>query len=204
MNGRRVAAGFGIAALGSQAGHILAYQLRYGPAAQQVQSSGAHAYFPSLTKTFAGLTAAAFLGCLFLVGLSRVLGGRRDLRDQPVALLRLAAALYTAQLTLFVGQEIVESHAAGIANGPGFELVLWGMIGQLPVALVAAVALRWLLGRVEPAVAGLTAQFVPPVRAPLPAAVFVPIWAAGCGAHPASPHAARSFRRRGPPSSFRL
>lgn len=201
MNGRRAAAGFGIAVLGSQAGHLLAYQLRFGGAAQQIQSSGAHAYFPALTKSVVGLAAASLLGCLFLIGLARILGGRRDVHEPRISLLRLVAALFTVQLALFVGQEIVEAQAAGIASGPGVDLVLWGMIGQLPVALVGAVALRWLFVRVERAVAGLKALLTAPVRVPLPAAVLVPVWTPGWAAGFVRTTPAGSFTRRGPPPS---
>ena len=60
MSGRKKALAIvGLGALGSQAGHLLAYQLRFGAAAQQVQSSGAHSYFPLLAKTALGVAAIA-------------------------------------------------------------------------------------------------------------------------------------------------
>ena len=59
MIGRRqalIVAAVGI--LGSQAGHLLTYQLLFGSAAQHLQSSGQHAYFPLLAKTALGAVAA--------------------------------------------------------------------------------------------------------------------------------------------------
>src|ERR1700716_3627333 len=47
-----------LGAVAAQAGHLLTYQVLFGAAAQQVQSSGAHAYFPVLVKTFLGAAAA--------------------------------------------------------------------------------------------------------------------------------------------------
>lgn len=203
MNGRRAAAGAGIALLGSQAGHLLAYQLRYGSAAQQIQSSGAHAYLPALTKTLAGLAAASLLACLFLVGLARILGRRQAVGERTPSLLRLMAALFTAQLALFVGQEVVEAHLAGIVSGPGFDLVLWGMLGQLPAALVGATALHWLLVRVAPAVANLKAILLQPARAPQPVPVLVSVSVTGRAVAFATTAQHGPFTRRGPPSSSR-
>ncbi len=78
MTGRRmVFAVLALGLLGSQAGHLLAYQIRFGAAAQHLQSSGAHAYFPLVAKTALGAAATALIGALLLVGLARILGGRR-------------------------------------------------------------------------------------------------------------------------------
>jgi hypothetical protein len=76
----RIVAVLGVAIAGSQAGHLLAYQLRFGAAAQQVQSSGAHAYFPLLARTSLGIMAAVLLASLFLIGLARVLTRRSSVR----------------------------------------------------------------------------------------------------------------------------
>ena len=58
---RALAPVLAVGILGSQAGHLLVFQLRFGAAAQQVQSSGAHAYFPALAKTMLGAAAAIVL-----------------------------------------------------------------------------------------------------------------------------------------------
>src|SRR5438046_7409419 len=78
VSGKRVVwivPAFGL--IGSQAGHLLAYELRFGNAAQQVQSAGAHSYFPSLAKTGLGVAALTLLVALFIIGAGRVGTGRR-------------------------------------------------------------------------------------------------------------------------------
>ena len=78
MNGRRALAVLGFGLVGSQAGHVLAYELRFGSAAQAMQSTGAHAYFPALAKTAIGAAALAILGGLLIVGFARVVAGRME------------------------------------------------------------------------------------------------------------------------------
>jgi hypothetical protein len=153
MNRRRVAlAALALGLLASQAGHLLAYQLRFGAAAQQIQSTGAHAYFPLIAKTALGAASAAFIGGLLLVGLARLLSGRRVRSDSEPSYVSLLAILFSLQLAAFAVQEITEALVAGTSIGSAADLLLWGSLGQLPVAVIAAGALRWLSARVETAV----------------------------------------------------
>ena len=162
MNGKRCAALLvALGVIASQAGHLLVYQLRFGAAAQQVQSSGAHAYFPTLAKTGLGVFALALLGGLFMVGLARVASGRRLDSDSAPSYLRLLAALYTVQLVFFVGQETLEGVVSGGPSATAADLILWGTVGQLPVAALAATALHWLLARARPAVTAVRLLFAP-------------------------------------------
>ena len=154
---KRAAAVLGIAIAGSQAGHLLAYELRFGEAAQQMQSTGAHAYFPMLAKTSLGAAALLLIGSLLLIGFARIATGRRLDSSAAPSLLRLLAALYTLQLGLFITQELIEGSPAG-------DLLLWGLMGQLPVALAGAVALRWLFQRLGPALAQLRIRYQPALR----------------------------------------
>src|SRR5260370_41274524 len=62
----------GLAAAGSQAGHLLTYTLRFGGAAASLQSSGVHGFFPSVVKPALGVAAMAVLGALLAVGLARL------------------------------------------------------------------------------------------------------------------------------------
>jgi hypothetical protein len=145
------------AALGlvaSQAGHLLVYALVYGQAAARVQSSGAHAYFPALVKSAFGLAAIFLLLSLVAVGLARLLAGRRLVSAPAPPFVRLMALLFCFQLTCFVVQETIEM-AAGAPATSAPALLLWGSVGQLPVAVLAALALRWIAVRVAPAIAGL-------------------------------------------------
>jgi hypothetical protein len=191
--------------LGSQAGHLLAYQLRFGSAAFQLQSSAAHGYFPTVAKTGLGLMGALGLGSVLVVGLARVVSGRalRRVGSGP-SYLRLVAALYTIQLALFAGQETAEAALAGVQAGSVTTLLLWGTLGQLPVAALAALALRWLATRFEAAVdeiRTLVGSVAPPpavVAALAPAVVTTE-----AGLLP--PQVAGSaIRKRGPPSFLRI
>ena len=152
----RIVALVGLGVVGSQAGHLLVYQLQYGSAALAVQSRGVHAYFPVLAKTSLGLTAGILLGALLLVGISRLLAVRPGTRVAPgPSYISLLAALFTVQLTCFVIQESVESLVASAAVASVPNLILLGSLGQLPIATVAAFALKWLSVRVESALISL-------------------------------------------------
>lgn len=142
----------GVAVLGSQAGHLLAYEVRFGSAAQQLQSSGAHTYFPGLVRTTLGVVAALLLAGMFAIGLARVLSGRPIRGSSSPHYLRLVAVLYTVQLAWFAGQEVSESLIAGTSVDSVANFLLWGTLGQLPVAVVAAAGLRWLMARLECAI----------------------------------------------------
>jgi len=54
----------------SQAGHLLAWQLRQGPQALPVAGSGAHGYFPALTAVTFGTAGVAVLAALCAIGRS--------------------------------------------------------------------------------------------------------------------------------------
>ena len=192
-----VASVLGVGVAGSQAGHLVAYALRFGPTAQRLQSSGAHAYFPSAAKTILGVAAMVAVAALLIVALARIIGSRARPESAP-SYLRILAILFTIQLAAFAAQETMESLLSGSATSVPLVLV-WGTAGQLPVALVAAVALRWLLARIGPAAAQLVLQLEPafqlainsialvvfPVAAELPFALEV---------------APAAYNRRGPPS----
>jgi hypothetical protein len=189
---RRTAAALGVAIAGSQAGHLLTYELRFGAAAQQLQSSGSHAYLPFLVKTLLGAAALALVATLLLVGFARVAAGRKLDPHSTPPLLRLIAALYTMQLALFVIQETLEGGASGV-------LLLWALLGQLPVAFIGAVALRCLLGRLAPALATITRRCEPALQLYATSVVVRPTHLA-----PVAVVAAFSgpITRRGPPPSF--
>jgi hypothetical protein len=202
---RRLAAVLGLGLAGSQAGHLLAYRLRFGSSAAQVQSSGAHAYLPTLVKTSLGGIALALLGSLLLIGLARVLspGSQAGPRRGP-GYLSLLATLFTIQLGLYMAQEVTEAMAAGTAAGAAPELLLWGTLGQLPVAFVGAAAFLWLGARVETAVGDLRAleQASTPGPIELPARILVPVQPDR--ALLMSGVAGSSLAKRGPPSSLEI
>jgi hypothetical protein len=190
--------------LGSQAGHLLAYQVRFGAGAQQIQSSGAHAYFPLVAKTALGAAAAALIGALLLVGLARILSGRRIKSASEPSYVSLLAVLFSIQLAAFVAQEVAEAIIAGnrVASAP--DLMLWGTLGQLPIAVIGALAFRWLSARIEVAV-GLIRDML---RATIPLqaepSIAITVYAASDRALLMSRVARSHMAKRGPPSSSRL
>jgi hypothetical protein len=204
VRGRRLALGvFAVGLVASQAGHLLAFQLRFGSAAQHMQSSGAHAYFPMLAKTALGAVAAALVGAIFVVGLARVLAGRSRTQSAPHGYFELLAALFTTQLVCFIAQEVGEAIVAGNPVDSASHLLLWGAIGQLPVAALAAIGLRWLSTRFESAVDDLRAVLAV-MPAPLtPAAQAVAAWPVLDRGLLLATVAGGSPGKRGPPSSCR-
>jgi hypothetical protein len=202
IGSRRTLVVAAVGILGSQAGHLLTFQLIFGSAAQHLQSSGSHAYFPLLAKTALGAIAAALLAGMFVIGLARVVSGRsRIATGSQKPLLELVAILFTVQLGCFIAQEVAEAMVAGTAGASAPYLLLWGTLGQLPVAAVAAIGLRWLWTRFEAAVEDLRAVLTA-VRTPrIPALVTVQAWPAPNGAILLSQLAGGPLSKRGPPTS---
>ena len=182
--------------LGSQAGHLLAYTLRFGGAAGQLQSTGAHAYFPTVAKTGLGIASLALLTGLLIAGMARLIA-RKPVPDAAApSFVLLLAAVYTLQLGLFALQETAEAVVGGAPAGSAPSLLLWGAVGQLPVAIAASLAVRWLLVRVRPALAILRARPTPIVVA---APVVIRTWPVYTV--PATVDVVRRSFVRGPPSS---
>jgi len=187
-----------LGAVAAQAGHLLTYQLLFGAAAQQVQSVGAHAYFPTLVKTAFGATGAITLGALFIVGLARILRGRTNRGTSP-SFLRLLAALFTIQLAIFIGQETVEAALGTGYATPIDGLLLLGTLGQLPVAALAAFALRLFLVEVVPALAEVRLYLAVPQQPLGLIAALKPLPFADGEAFLHSRLGIHSARKRGPP-----
>jgi hypothetical protein len=201
---RRLAfAAVAVGLVGSQAGHLLAFQLRFGSAALQLQSSGAHAYFPTVAKTALGAVAAALIAGIFVIGLARVLaGGSRASRGSAPKYIELLSALFTIQLLAFIVQEVGEAVLAGVAADSATHLLLWGTLAQLPVAVAGAAALRWLWTRVGSAVRDLRAALsVAQARQP-PFELAFALGHVPDGALLVTRILRGSLRKRGPPSSF--
>lgn len=201
---RRLLVVLGLGVLGSQAGHLLAYQVRFGAAAQQIQSSGAHAYFPLMAKTALGAAAAALIGALLVVGLARILSGRRVRSASEPSYVSVLAVLFSIQLAAFVAQEVAEGLIAGASVGSAADLMLWGTLGQLPIAVTAATAFRWLSARVEAAVEVISDAIGAAVHLGPAPLVAIPVYAASDRALLASRIAWSHLAKRGPPSSSRI
>jgi hypothetical protein len=205
MTGRRAAfAVLGLGLLGSQAGHLVAYQIRFGAAAQVIQSSGAHAYFPVVAKTAIGAAAATLIGVLLLIGLARIASGRRISSSSGPSYVSLLAVLFSIQLAAFVAQEVAEALIAGSTVRAAPDLMLWGTLGQLPIAAIGALAFRWLSARVEAAV-GLIRDVVNVTVALRPAPLVpIPVYTASDQALLTARSAGSSPAKRGPPTSLRI
>jgi hypothetical protein len=185
----------------SQLGHLVAYALRFGPDAAARQSTGAHAYFPIVLQWGSTALGAALLALLLLLGVARFMVGMRNDRvpegGWPVAPLLLT--LLAAQLAIFAGQERAEAWLAALPPAPAGHLLAWGIAGQLPIAVLAALGLSWISARVRRAVRRLRRSRPVPVL-PRGALLPVPAWA------PATtprllPIALAGFVTRGPPFS---
>jgi hypothetical protein len=159
--GRRLYSGTGVVALAlfaSQLGHLIAYQLRFGRQAAQIETTGVHAYLPSLMATTGAIAGGVLIGGLLVIALARLLvrsacGARRQ---ASVSFVTLLSVLFTLQLAFFMAQETIESlSSTGELTSP-MALVLWGTLGQLPVALLCAVVVRWLTARFETALQAIT------------------------------------------------
>jgi hypothetical protein len=161
----RVLAVAGFGALASQAGHLLVYQLQFGSAALAVQSRGAHAYFPIFAKTSLGVAGLAILAALVVIGVSRALSAGVAAKVSSPSYLRLLSALFTIQIACFAVQETIESLVAGTATASAPYLVLVGALGQLPVAMIAALACKWLAARFESALITLRQKLATPTSA---------------------------------------
>jgi hypothetical protein len=179
-------------------GHLLAYRVRFGAEAGHEQSSGVHAYFPVLVATLTAGLGAALLASLLVVGAARLAAGRRR-GERPGPrwpVTDLLAVLFTIQLGVFLALEVAEALAAGSPVPSAPELLLWGTLGQLPVALLAAVALSWLSPRLAVAVRRLRSGDGPFRPRPEPAVRW---WASGLSRDPGLDGAGGACAKRGPP-----
>jgi hypothetical protein len=143
-----------------QVGHLLATELRHGPGAVALYGTGVHAYAPTLATVALGAGGAVVLAALLVVAAAHAVrtGGRAAI-VHPVrdSLMDVSAVLFAVQLAAYVAQETLEAVAGGAGLPSPGDLVLWGCVGQLPVAVLAALVLRWLTATVEAAVAELAA-----------------------------------------------
>ena len=152
-----------VAVASSPLGHLVAYQARFGAAATHEQSTGAHAYFPAFAATLSAALGATLLGSLLVIAVARLVVGRRQgLRPgRRWPFIDVLAAVFTLQVAAYVLQEAAEALGAGAAMPAIPELVLWGALGMLPVALLAAIGLTWLSVRLEAAVRRLRSVVIP-------------------------------------------
>lgn len=150
------------AAAGSQAGHLLAYAVRFGAGAGATQSHGVHAYFPLTAQLLGGAAGLAGMLALLAIGAARLVGGTHPRRRR--ALMDYMPLIFLLQLAFFAGQETLEAVVAGSPAPDAVGLLLWGTFGQLPAALLGTLAIAWLQPRAEAAVETLRRPAAPPLR----------------------------------------
>lgn len=139
---------------GSQLGHAFAYYARFGLEATSRQSEGVHAYLPTLAGVVSAGIGGLLMTGLLVIAAARSLGSQRmGWRRRPTLRFSdLLPAMFVAQLLVFAGQETIESLVAGGGHLPSaLDVLLWGTLGQLPGAAIAAGVLVWLLSRLEAA-----------------------------------------------------
>lgn len=141
-----------------QLGHALASVLNRGSV---LEPGAAHSYLAGTVEAAATITGGALLAALIPVALARRAHGRMP-RGSAWPFLLLLLGLASIQLELFLAQELAE-------GGRSLDIVVRGLEGQLPVALVGALVLHWLSARVGPALAALSAPA-------LPVAALAAIW----------------------------
>jgi hypothetical protein len=138
---RRLLVVAAVAAPLSQLGHALGAYLRYG---RLLAPGGAHGYFAADLEASAALLGVALLTALAIVAGARRLSGR-PLRGRGWPLGWIFLGLAGLQLEIYLVQELAEGATT-------MDVAVRGLAGQLPVAAVAALALRWLSVRLGPAV----------------------------------------------------
>lgn len=188
----------------SQLGHLISYFVRFGSGALAAESTGVHAYYPSVGVLAGGLGGAAILFALAAIALARLIAGRAaGLRvTSGWRIWELFAALFTIQLVIYASQETLEA-ILGNASLPGaLDLILLGSIGQLPAALIAAVAISWISKRFVGAVAVLRAAIRPRVVRLNFTVPVQPIVAGQARLVVLSQSSLRSLAKRGPPPAL--
>lgn len=185
----------------AQLGHFLTYLARFGGAAGWHEAGGVHSYYVPLAAGLGGALAVVLMSSLVVLAAARsTLMMRPGCRPRStVRFLDVLVATFASQLAIFLAQELIETLVAGHALSSPVRLLVWGALGQLPAAAIAAALIVWLLTRVEAAWTAYVEGI--PTPAIQPAAPAAP--------PPTRPDAdsrlrlgstfPSAFRRRGPP-----
>ena len=145
----------------SQLGHAVASWLRSPGTLPGVGPR--HAYFAAGLEASLAVLAATLLGAVVAVAAARRLAGRPLRRRPGWPLAWLVLALAATQLEIYFVQELLEGSSS-------YAAARYGLAGQLPVAVAAALALRWLSSCLGPALRVLrqAPSYGLPVLAPAP------------------------------------
>ena len=167
----------------AELGHALAFGFR-------LPASGSHWYFAAVLQASGAAVGALALVALAVIVAARLLS-RPAGRRRPWSLALLFCGLLGAQLAVFLVQEAVEARSL-----PTEGTLAAGLLGQQPVAFVAALLLRWLSSRLGPALevlSGASPQPSPPTAVGL---VLAPVVRAAAAPVPGP---RRAHLQRGPP-----
>jgi hypothetical protein len=195
-----------LGALLSQPGHLAAYLGHFGRRGLAIESQGVHGYFPSLLGSSLVLLGMVVLGALVVLAAGRLLRGRPRARGVPIGALLLVLLL--VQLNVYAVQEMLELTAGGqpLTVSALGGIAGWGLVGQLPLALTAALALSLLSSPVLTALAVLRSPFTLARRLlPEPALATTPIaWPHRLAPVRLEATYPPAFRKRGPPANLRF
>jgi hypothetical protein len=191
----------------SELGHVAVYLARYGEAGLTLQTQGIHGYFPQLLGLSVSLMGALLLAALVFGGLGRValsrgMGLNPRSGQPPLAMFVVAAAV---QLAVYVLQETVETLLIGRSLDVWWlvQMLAWGMAGQVPIAMLAAVGMTWLSIRFDAGVSTLRSLWQACQAWLVPPPVFTAGWSPVPDAavrRTALPRTAH--QKRGPPVSI--
>ena len=135
----------------AESGHLLTYLVRFGPGALRIESGDSHSYLPALSVLLTGAVGSALVLVGLVIALARQVGSGAHSR-RGIPFINLASLLLVLQFTIFVTQETGEALAAQGSLPSASDLAFWGILGQLPAALLAALIVRRPLAEVEVAV----------------------------------------------------
>ena len=166
----------------AELGHALAYGFR-------LPASGSHWYFTAVLQASGAALGALALAALAVMVAARLLS-RPAGRRRPWSLALLFCGLLGAQLAVFFVQEAVEARSL-----PTAATLAAGLLAQQPVALVAALLLRWLSTRLGPALEALSGA----ARQPSPPRTVGLVLAPVVRAAAPVPGRRRAHLQRGPP-----
>jgi hypothetical protein len=189
----------------AELGHQLGFVERYGGRGFTLEAVGVHHYFPTLMGVVGAGLGGVTLCVLLVLALGRLAvgGALGRTRRLAVPVRRLLPVLLSLQLAVYLTQETSEAMASGhLISLPWLATTLaWGLAGQGPVALLAALALSWLSARLDRAIAAIR-RAAHAARAFTPAPVDQPETGPGPNGAPhlsLARDCGRALTKRGPP-----
>jgi hypothetical protein len=143
----------------AELGHQLGFVERYGSQGFALEGVGIHQYFPTLMSVVGAGLGGVTLAVLLVLSLGRLAvgGALGQTRHQGVPVRRLLPVLLALQLAVYLTQETSEALASSqLVTTPWVvSTVAWGLAAQVPIALLAGLALSWLSARLDHAITAI-------------------------------------------------